>query len=209
MRRALDDVTATTMAKMKNKNPLRGTYSVHYNDVADSPAFNAMRPLCQLLVMKAKRFYRRDAQGPIHMSARTAAKLVKTRLTTALSLCREAVHYGFWRLHVAGHLGSAGKGAATTYQLTDEMFKGRRATLDFLKWDGTPFNEQKTPAYYKRRERALARLNAHKAKLKAGKNDGKNNHKKTKPRTVSGDTPVSDTQDTPVLCPDTAGRKIH
>jgi hypothetical protein len=175
------------------KNPLRGLCSVHYNDMADSPAFNTARPLCQLLVMKTKRFYNRTAQGPIPMSARMAAKLVKTSKDTGLSLMNEAIHYGFWRKHAAGRLGVNGKGIATFVRLTDEMFEGKPATLDFLKWDGTPFHEQKSPAYYKRRERSLARLNAHKAKLIGAQ--------KTESRPVCKDTPVLCVKDTPV--PDT------
>jgi hypothetical protein len=31
-------------------------------------------------------------------------------------------------------------------------------TRDFLKWDGELFHEQKSPAYYKRRKRSLAKL---------------------------------------------------
>jgi hypothetical protein len=182
---------------MKEKygpNKLRGPCSVQYNDVQDSGSFKAMRSPAQLLVMKAKRFYNRTTQGPVPMSARIAAKLVKTSKDMGLSLMNEAIHYGLWRKHTAGHLGVNGKGVATFVQLTDEMFQGKPATLDFLKWDGTPFHEQKSPAYYTRRERSLARL-------KAFKTRGKNNHKKTEPRPVCKDTPVLCVEDTPV--PDT------
>jgi hypothetical protein len=147
-------------------NKLRGPCSVQYNDVQDSESFKAMRSLAQLLVMKAKRFYNRTTQGPIPMSARIAAKLVKTNKDMGLSLMNEAIHFGLWRRHAAGYLGANGKGIATFVQLTDEMFQGKPATLDFLKWDGTPFHEQKPPSYYKRRERGLAQLEAHKAKFK-------------------------------------------
>jgi hypothetical protein len=135
-------------------------YLIVYSDMQDSPAFNAMRPLAQLLVMKAKRFYDRKTQGPVRISDRTAAKLTGTTMKTARSLCREAVHYGCWRKNSAGYLGSNGKGIAASYQLTDEMFRGQPATLDFLRWDGTSFHEQHTPAYYKRKERSLTRLKA-------------------------------------------------
>src|SRR6516165_12239344 len=93
-------------------------YLIVYSDMQDSPAFNAMRPLAQLLVMKVKRFYDRKTQGPVRVSARTAAKLIGTSKDTALSHCREAVHYGCWRNHTAGYLGSKGKGIAASYQLT-------------------------------------------------------------------------------------------
>jgi hypothetical protein len=149
-------------------------YLIVYSDMQDSPAFNAMRPLAQLLVMKVKRFYDRKTQGPVRVSERTAAKLTGTSRDTARSLCREAVHYGCWREYSAGHLSSNGKGVAAAYQLTDEIFMDKPATLDFLHWDGTPFGEQHTPAYYKRKERSLTRLKAFKAR-------GKNNHKKQNP----------------------------
>jgi hypothetical protein len=79
--------------------------------VQDCKSFKAMRPLAQLLVMKAKKFYDRKTQGPIRLSARTAAQLVKTTPNAALSFCKEAVHHG--------------KGRATSYILTDEMFHFR------------------------------------------------------------------------------------
>jgi hypothetical protein len=172
-------------------------YLIVYSDMQDSPAFNAMRPLAQLLVMKAKRFYDRKTQAPIRVSARTAAKLIGTSKDTALSHCREAVHYGCWRNHTAGHLGSKGKGVATSYILTDEKFRGKPATLDFLRWDGTPFHEQHTPAYDKRQARSLARLKARKPVSQLGAP----HHKKTESRPRHTGNPVPDTQDTPV--PDT------
>jgi hypothetical protein len=97
------------MNKKYGPNKLRGPCSVFYNDMADSPAFKAARPLCQLLVAKAKRFYNRTTQKAIPVSARIAAKLVKTNKDVGLSLMNEAIHYGFWRRHAAGYLSSTGK----------------------------------------------------------------------------------------------------
>jgi hypothetical protein len=184
------------------KNPARTNYSMQYLDVQDSKSFRAMRPLAQLLVMKAKRFYDRKTQGPIRVSARTAAKLVKTTKDIGLSLCKEAVHYGFWHEYSPGHLGSKGNGIASSYQLTDEMFMGKPATLDFMRWDGTPFHDQHTPAYYKRKEQSLARLKAFKSRRK-------NSHKKTEPRPRHTGHPVPDTQDTPVPDTQDTAPKVH
>jgi len=156
-------------------------YLIVYSDMQDSPAFNAMRPLAQLLVMKVKRFYDRKTQAAVRVSERTAAKLTGTSRKTARSLCKEAVHYGVWRHHTAGYLGSKGKGIASSYQLTDEKFRGKPATLDFLRWDGTLFHEQHTPAYDRRQARSLARLMAFKARQPVSAR-GKNNHKKTESR---------------------------
>jgi hypothetical protein len=191
-----------TPAGPYRKNPARTNYSMQYLDVQDSKSFRAMRPLAQLLVMKAKRFYDRNTQGPIRVSARTAAKLVKTTKDTGLSLCKEAVHHGFWREYSAGHLGSKGNGIASSYQLTDEMFKGKPATLDFLRWNGTPFHQQRTAAYYKRRERSLARL-------KAFKSRGKNSHKKNRTPSCVPGHPVPDTQDSPVPDTQDSSSKVH
>jgi hypothetical protein len=163
---------------------------MQYLDVQDSESFKAMRLPAQLLVMKAKKFYDRKTQGPIRLSARTAAKLVKTTKNAALSFCKEAVHHGFWRKYSPGYLGSSGKGVATNYILTDEKFRGEPATLDFLRWDGTPFQEQHTTAYY-RKERRLAQLMAFKARAKNGP-------EKTEPRTRQSVHPVPDSQYTPV-----------
>ena len=176
-------------------------YLIVYSDMQDSPAFNAMQPLAQLLVMKAKRFYDRTRQGPVPVSARTAAKLIGTSKDTALSHCREAVHHGCWRNHTAGHLGSNGRGIAATYQLTDEMFRGKPATLDFLRWDGTPFHEARTPAYDRRQERSLARLKARKPSSSP--------QKKTESRPRHTGHPVPDTQDTPVLDTQAGSPKIQ
>src|SRR6516164_8456530 len=84
-------------------------YLIVYSDMQDSPAFNAMRPLAQLLVMKAKRFYDRTRQSPVPVSDRTAANLTGSSIRTARSLCREAVHYGCWRKHSDGYLSGSGR----------------------------------------------------------------------------------------------------
>jgi hypothetical protein len=174
-------------------------YLIVYSDMQDSAAFNAMRKLAQLLVMNVKRFYNRKTQGPVRVSERTVAKLTGTTGRTARSLRREAVHYGFWRKHSPGYLGSKGKGVATAYQLTDEMFMGKPATLDFLRWDGTPFHEQYTAAYYKRRERSLARLKALKTGVMTAESRGKNNHKKTESRGRHTPNPAVDTHPGPAV----------
>jgi hypothetical protein len=126
-------------------NKLHGPFSAHYNDVDDSPAFKAMRPLAQLLFLKSKRFYNRQTEAPIFMSVRRVLKLVGiTDKNTARSLREEIVHHGFWREISPGYLGSKGKGVAATYRLTDERFKGRSATLDFQRWNGVPYWSPKT-----------------------------------------------------------------
>jgi hypothetical protein len=171
-------------------------YLIVYSDMQDSPAFNAMRPLAQLLVMKAKRFYDRTRQSPVPVSDRTAANLTGSSIRTARSLCREAVHYGCWRKHSDGYLSGSGRGVAATYQLTDEMFRGKPATLDFLRWDGTPFQEQHTPAYNRRKQRSLARLKAFKTRKpvsQPGSQPVPPAFKKTGPRFPHTPSPAVDT----------------
>lgn len=194
MRRKRYDEVAT-------KNPLRGPCSVVYHDVADSPAFKAMRPHAKLAVVMVKRSYNRTTQKAVPVSARVIAKLTGVSNNKGLSLMKEAMHYGFWRLHTAGRLGVDGKGIATFVRLTDERFNGDPATLDFLKWDGTRFHEQKPPSYYKRRERGLVQLKAHKAKIAAAK--------KTESRLVRQHTPVPSVQDTPVLYAKTPNAEVQ
>lgn len=106
MRRKRYDEVAT-------KNPLRGPCSVVYHDVADSPAFKAMRPHAKLAVVMVKRSYNRTTQKAVPVSARVIAKLTGVSNNKGLSLMKEAMHYGFWRLHTAGRLGVDGKGIAT------------------------------------------------------------------------------------------------
>jgi hypothetical protein len=197
------------MGNDKDTKPRPGIgYLIVYSDMQDSPAFNAMRPLAQLLVMKAKRFYDRKTQGPVRVSERTAAMLTGTTGRTARSLCREAVHYAFWRKHSGGYLGSKGKGIAATYQLTDEMFTGHPATLDFLYWDGTPFHESHTPSCYRRKEQRLARLMAFKT-LQPGSPLPSRGNQKTESRGRHPPNPAVDTHPGPAVDTHPGSQKVQ
>jgi hypothetical protein len=69
-------------------------------------------------------------------------------------------HYGFIVMTEAGCLGVNGKGKAPHWRLTEIGYMHEQPTKDFLKWDGEMFHEQKSPEYYKRQERRLAKLRA-------------------------------------------------
>jgi hypothetical protein len=55
-------------------------------------------------------------------------------------------------------LGVNGKGKAPHWRLTEVGYMHEPPTKDFLKWDGEMFHEQKSPEYYKRQERRIAKL---------------------------------------------------
>lgn len=109
-------------------------------------------------VLKSRYGFEARKNGRIYLSARDGSEDTGfTKSMVARSL-RELKHYGFI-VPTKGHcLGVDGKGVSTHWRLTELGYMNDPPTKDFLKWDGEMFHEQKSPAYYKRQERRLAKL---------------------------------------------------
>jgi hypothetical protein len=126
---------------MKKNNPkkLRTTFSAIYTDMMDCPAWRATEPIARALFAEFKRLYNRDTAAAVYMSVRKAAELLNVDAKTALIALRMLLHFGFVRQIKSGFFAGNGRGIATLWRLTDEPYLNEQPTLDFLKWDGTPF----------------------------------------------------------------------
>jgi hypothetical protein len=125
----------------KNPKKLRTMFTPIYTDVMESDAWRAMEPVARALHLEMKRLYNRDKQQPVYMSERHAARLLGVAGKTAAKALAMLVHHGFTVKLADGFLGANGRGIAAQWRLTDEPCNGNPATLDFKRWDGTPFSE--------------------------------------------------------------------
>ena len=125
----------------KDLKKLRTNFTPLYADVMDSGAWRALEPVARALHLEMKRLYNRDKQQPVYMSARHAAQLLGVAAKTAVKALRMLEHYGFTVKVADGFLGANGRGIATRWRLTDEPCNRKPATLDFKRWNGTPFSK--------------------------------------------------------------------
>jgi hypothetical protein len=144
----------------KDKGRIGGPFVPMLTETMKSAAWRAMSPHARIVYIALKSHYGFEARnnGRIYLPARTGAEetgLDRTRIARSL---RELQHYGFIVMTEAGCLGLNGRGRAPHWRLTELGYMHDPPTKDFLKWDGELFHEQKSPAYYKRRDRHLAKL---------------------------------------------------
>jgi DNA-binding transcriptional MocR family regulator len=112
-----------------------------YVATMESPAWLAMSPGARLLYLALKKRYRRSKEEAVYLSVRTAAKELRVNKDTVAPWYHELEHFGFIFQVQAAYFGS-GKGKAALYRLTDEPYKGKRATKEFSYWNGTPFTSE-------------------------------------------------------------------
>jgi hypothetical protein len=148
------------MARHKDKGRIEGPFVPMLIQTTGCPAWRAMSPYAREVYRVLKSRYGFDARnnGRIYLSARDGSEetgFSKNAITRAL---RELQHYGFIVMTESGCLGVNGRGKAPHWRLTELGYMREPPTREFLKWDGELFHEQKSPAYYKRRERSLAKL---------------------------------------------------
>ena len=146
----------------RDKGKIGGPFVPMLTETMKSAAWRATSPHARIVYIALKSRYSFDARnnGRIYLSARAGAEetgLDRTRIARSL---RELQHYGFIVMTEAGCLGLNGRGKAPHWRLTELGYMHEPATKHFLKWDGELFHEQKSPAYYTRRDGRLAKLGA-------------------------------------------------
>jgi hypothetical protein len=144
----------------KDKGRIEGPFVPMLICTRKSPAWRALSPYAREVYVTLKSRYGFDARnnGRIYLSTRDGAEETGFNDKTIARCLRELQHYGFIVMTEAGCLGVNGKGKAPHWRLTELGYMREPPTRDFLKWDGEMFHEQKSPAYYKRQERSLAKL---------------------------------------------------
>jgi hypothetical protein len=144
----------------KDKGKIEGPFVPMLVDTMASAAWRAMSPHARVVYIALRSRYSHKIRnnGRIYLATRTGAEetgLDKTRIARSL---RELAHYGFIVATKAHCLGVEGRGVATHWRLTELGYMHDPPTKDFLKWNGEMFHEQKSPAYYKRRDGQLTKL---------------------------------------------------
>jgi hypothetical protein len=142
-------------------------------EMMDCPAWRATSYGARLLYVALKRrwSFKQRNNGRIFLSQRSAQEDLGCHHRDSISRWfRELQHYGFIVMTNAGGLGVDGKGKAPHWRLTEEQWPGGSngntwmlPTKDYLKWDGTVFQDQQGAVKRTRewRQRRRAVLSVH------------------------------------------------
>jgi hypothetical protein len=112
----------------------------------DAPAWRAMSHGAKMLLIALKRRYypKNHNNGRIFLSQRLAVKELRSHHNEIARWYRELQHYGFIEMMSPGCLGLEGRGKAPRWRLTELGYMKELPTHDFMRWDGTPFKDEKT-----------------------------------------------------------------
>src|SRR5262249_48900181 len=102
--------------------------------------------------------------GKLFLSVRKASKELGFHKDVIAQALRELTFYGFIVMTNPGSLGVVGRGKSPSWRVTELPYMNEPPTYDFKQHTGEIFQEQHTPAYYRRKKQRLARLIAFKAR---------------------------------------------
>jgi len=143
----------------RSKGRIGGPFVPLLKDTMKTEAWKALSHGSRSLYAALKGRYNSKLQNGVYLSTRHAAKeLGSCKKDNVGRWFHELLHYGFIVMVSGPCLGVDGHGKAPHYRLTEEWYSGKSPTKDFLNWDGELFNEQKSPSYYKWRDRRMAKL---------------------------------------------------
>src|SRR5262249_43129762 len=121
-------------------------------EMMDCPAWRNASCGARVLYMHLKRrwSFKQRNNGRIYLSGRDAEEEIGCGRDSIERWYRELQHYGFIVMTDPGGLGVEGKGKAPHFRLTEAEWPGGRngntwmlPTKDYLKWDGTPFQDDR------------------------------------------------------------------
>jgi len=138
------------MSRRGDKNrdiKLRGQFIPAFVETRRTPAWKAMSMGARELYMTLRGHHfvgLKNNNGRIFLSERKAMEEMGVRNRESIRRWfRELQHYGFLVMTNPGSLGVAGKGKAPQWRLTEletPLADSKEPTLDYKKWNGTPFN---------------------------------------------------------------------
>jgi len=114
-------------------------------DILDAPAWRATSAGARLLYIALRRRHnsKHNNNGDIFISQREAAKELNLSRPTVAKSFQELEHFGFIVMTSPGYLGVKGKGRAPHWRLTELDTATGPATMDFRRWDGKRFRQEK------------------------------------------------------------------
>jgi len=138
------------MSRRGDKNrdiKLRGQFIPAFLETRRTPAWKAMSMGARELYMTLRGHHfvgLKNNNGRIFLSERDAMEeMGATNRKSIRRWFRELEHFGFIVKTAEHHLGVDGKGKAAQWRLTEletPLADSKEATLDYKRWDGTPFN---------------------------------------------------------------------
>ena len=129
--------------KKKTRNKIDGLFVPLLLATIDSPAWRAMSHGARSLYVALKR--RCNQNDDVFLSGRVAGREINSHRDEVMRWFGELQHFGFIMQTRAGHLGVDGMGKAARWRLTELRYRGKPATKDFTRWDGTPYETESRP----------------------------------------------------------------
>jgi hypothetical protein len=137
------------MKPRNNKGRIGGPFVPLLKDTLATDAWRAASHGARSLYVSLKAHYNRNLGNAVYISSRDAADELGSNRSYVLRWFRELEYYRFIVMVSPAHHGVQGHGRAPHWRLTEEPYQGQAPTRDYLRWDGTRFHEQKSPAHYK------------------------------------------------------------
>ena len=135
--------------KPRDKGRLPDFVSVVKSTI-DTSAWRALPHGARSLYIALRRRYHTKLQGAVYLSTRDAVKELgsHSHRDNVRRWFRELQYYGFIVMVTPSYLGIEGRGKAPHWRLTESPYLGERASRDFDRWCGVPFQEQKSSKRY-------------------------------------------------------------
>jgi hypothetical protein len=132
------------IARRRNKGRISGPFVPLLKDSIKTEAWKALSHGARSLYVALKGRYNGTLQSAVYVSSRDAEEELGTGSRPYILLWfHELEHYGFTVMVSPAHHGVNGHGKAPHWRLTEEWYRGKAPTRDFLSWDGTPFTEKR------------------------------------------------------------------
>jgi hypothetical protein len=133
------------MSKRKGRGERLPPFVPLFKETLASPAWRAMSHGARSLYIALKLRYSSSLQnnGRVYLSTRDAEEELGSHRDYICRWFRELKHFGFIVMTTPGGLGWNGKGKAPHWRLTEAKYMHDTPTREFMRWDGTPFSDQR------------------------------------------------------------------
>jgi hypothetical protein len=136
------------MRSRRDKGRISGPFVPMLKATMKEPAWIALSHGARSLYVALKSRHNSKLGNAVYLSARVAAQEIGSNKDYVTRWFRELQYYGFIVMVSPGHLGVEGRGKAPHWRLTEEWYLGEPPTRDYQRWDGSSFQEQKSPQHY-------------------------------------------------------------
>lgn len=144
------------MKDRRNKGRISGPFVPMLKATMNEPAWLTLTHGARSLYCALKSRHNSRLGNAVYLSTRAAALELgsHSHRDHVRRWFRELEYYGFIVMVSPAHHGVNGHGKAPHWRLTEEWYLGQPPTRDYQRWNGTVFNEQKSPKHYQKKNRS-------------------------------------------------------